>query len=61
MRTAKEIINKSPSASIIIYGDEQQEAYNRIKLFSWLAGDVDWESLLQPLVTPQEYDYGKII
>ncbi len=54
MRTAKEIIKKSPNTSIIIYGDEQQEPYNRIKLSSWLAGDVDWESLLQPLDIPSD-------
>lgn len=54
MRTAKEIINKIPNASIIIYGEEQQEAYNRVKLSSWLAGDVDWDSLLQPLDIPTD-------
>lgn len=51
MRAADELLKKAPDSKLIIYGDEQQEPYNRIQLSSWLAGDVDWNSLLQPLQT----------
>lgn len=53
MRAAKQILENIPASPLIIYGDEQQEPYNRIQLSSWLAGDVDWNSLLQPLTLPE--------
>ena len=49
IRTIQELVKRLPNTPIIIYGDEQHEPYNRVKLSSWLAGEVDWESLLQPL------------
>lgn len=52
MRVARELLRRLPAQSLIVYGDEQQQPYNRVRLSSWLAGEVTWESLLQPLERP---------
>ena len=49
MRLAHNLLDRMPGRSVIIYGDEQYEPYNRVQLSAWLAGDVDWDSLNQPL------------
>jgi nitrite reductase (NADH) large subunit len=52
MRAARELLDRLPSTAIVIYGDEQHEPYNRVRLSSWLAGEVDWGELAQPLDVP---------
>ena len=52
MRVAKELLERQPSRAVVIYGDEQHEPYNRIRLSSWLAGEVDWNGLAQRLDVP---------
>lgn len=52
MRAAKELLERLPSTPIVIYGDERHEPYNRVRLSSWLAGEVDWSELAQPLGIP---------
>ncbi|WP_164513333.1 FAD-dependent oxidoreductase [Thiosocius teredinicola] len=52
MRVARELLQRLPGQSVIIYGDEQHEPYNRVRLSSWLAGEVDWQGLAQPLDPP---------
>lgn len=47
MHTARELISRNPSLHIIIYGDEQQLPYNRVRLSSLLSGDINWEELLE--------------
>ena len=49
MRLAHELLDRLPGRRVVIYGDEQHEPYNRVQLSAWLAGDVDWDSLNQPL------------
>lgn len=49
MRFAPELLRKRPDIPLIVYGEEPCLPYNRIKLSSWLAGDVRWNELLQPL------------
>ncbi|MEM7400579.1 MAG: FAD-dependent oxidoreductase [Pseudomonadota bacterium] len=49
MRVVRELLSHNSDIPIIIYGEEQYEAYNRVQLSSWLAGEIDWETLLQPL------------
>ncbi len=49
MRAIRELATRLPKSNIIIYGEEQYQAYNRVQLSSWLAGDIDWQTLLQPL------------
>jgi nitrite reductase (NADH) large subunit len=52
MRLAKELLDRLPAQPIVIYGAEQHEPYNRVRLSSWLAGEVDWDQLAQPLQPP---------
>lgn len=54
MRAAKELLERMPHRSLVIFGDEQHEPYNRVRLSSWLAGEVDWQGLAQPLQTPAD-------
>jgi len=49
MRVAQELLERLPDRPVVIYGDEPHEPYNRVRLSSWLAGELDTESLLQPL------------
>ena len=49
MRVAEELMTRQPDTPVIIYGDEQFEPYNRVRLSSWLAGDLGWQDLSQPL------------
>ncbi|MGB5496756.1 MAG: FAD-dependent oxidoreductase [Sedimenticolaceae bacterium] len=52
MRAARELLERLPDQPVVIYGDEQHQPYNRVRLSSWLAGEVDWEGLAQPLQRP---------
>jgi nitrite reductase (NADH) large subunit len=52
MRAARELLDRLPTTAIVVYGDEQHEPYNRVRLSSWLAGEVDWSELAQPLDIP---------
>ena len=49
MRVVRELLEHKSSTPIVIYGEEQYETYNRVQLSSWLAGEINWETLLQPL------------
>lgn len=52
MRVARELLQRMPAHPVVIYGDEQHEPYNRVRLSSWLAGELDWTELAQPLQPP---------
>lgn len=52
MRVAHEVLNRLPARSVVIYGDETHEPYNRVRLSTWLAGDVKLVELAQPLKRP---------
>lgn len=52
IRVAEELLNRLPDVPLVIYGDEQCEPYNRIRLSNWLAGDLGWQDLAQPLRRP---------
>jgi nitrite reductase (NADH) large subunit len=49
MRLVKDLLDRLPQQRCVIYGEEAYEPYNRVQLSAWLAGDVDWTSLNQPL------------
>jgi len=49
MRVAQELIDRKPDVFIIIYGKEEVEPYNRVKLSSWLAGEIGQEQLYDNL------------
>lgn len=52
IRVAEELLRRLPETPLVIYGDEQYEPYNRVRLSSWLAGDLKWKELAQPLRRP---------
>ena len=54
MRVARELLERLPNTPLVIYGDEQYQPYNRVKLSSWLAGEIDWDALNEPLEIPQD-------
>lgn len=49
MRAAREILARLPDKHLVIYGEEPHAPYDRVRLSSWLAGEIDWETLAQPL------------
>lgn len=54
IRIAEEILKRDPHASIVLYGDEPWEPYNRVKLSSLLSGDERLEGIQNPLqIAPQ--------
>ncbi|MFK7893230.1 MAG: FAD-dependent oxidoreductase [Granulosicoccus sp.] len=61
MRFAAELLQERPDVPVVIYGEEPCLPYNRIKLSSWLAGDVRWNELLQPLKRPFGTQYEERI
>lgn len=48
---AQRLLNRDPSRSIILYGDEPWQPYDRVRLTSLLAGEVDVDDLAIPLRT----------
>lgn len=52
MRVAHEILGRLPDRSVVVYGDETHEPYNRVRLSTWLAGEVKLVELAQPLKRP---------
>lgn len=52
MRVARELAERAPRTPVVIYGDEPHEPYNRVRLSSWLAGELTLEGLAQPLQSP---------
>jgi len=52
IRVAEELMARMPDTALVIYGDEQHEPYNRVRLSSWLAGDLGWQEIAQPLKRP---------
>ncbi len=52
IRVAEELMARMPETPLVIYGDEQYEPYNRVRLSSWLAGDLGWQEIAQPLKRP---------
>lgn len=52
MRVAHEVLSRLPDRSVVVYGEEMHEPYNRVRLSTWLAGDVKLVELAQPLKRP---------
>jgi nitrite reductase (NADH) large subunit len=55
MRVAAEVLARLPDQSLIVYGEEQHEPYDRVRLSSWLAGEIEWAKLAQPLRHAQSH------
>ncbi len=46
------LLEKNPEEKIVIYGDEPWEPYNRVKLSSFLAGELGWSDLTESQRVP---------
>ncbi len=56
LRVVHEIARRKRDASIVWYGAEPWEPYNRVKLSSFLAGDVRWASVIENASIPDHVD-----
>jgi nitrite reductase (NADH) large subunit len=48
IHTARELLFGSPDVSVILYGAEPWEPYNRVLLSELLAGEIDWSAIVNP-------------
>lgn len=53
VRVAQELARRDPALPIVLYGEEESEPYNRVRLTSFLAGELGWESLTRDLCLPE--------
>lgn len=53
VRLAQELHRRQPGLPLIIYGDEPFEPYNRVRLSSYLVGEVNWHGLTRDLALPE--------
>ncbi len=53
IKTLTTLLAESPDKNIIVYGDEPWEPYNRVKLSSFLAGEIDWADLTDSQKIPE--------
>lgn len=56
MRTAQELLKLNPNQPLVIYGNEPWEPYNRVRLSSFMAGQVSWNEMLTTLKEPIDSD-----
>lgn len=52
LRVAHELCARDPSRRVVVFGDELHAPYNRVKLSSWLAGEIDYAALSSEVVLP---------
>ena len=52
MCAAQELLRRFPKQPLVIYGEEEHQPYNRVRLSTWLAGEVPLSDLIQPLKRP---------
>jgi nitrite reductase (NADH) large subunit len=48
IHTARELLFGSPDVSVILFGAEPWEPYNRVLLSELLAGEIDWSAIVNP-------------
>lgn len=53
LRVAQELVRRVPDTPVIVYGDEQWQPYNRVRLSSFLAGELGWKSVVEDSLPPQ--------
>jgi nitrite reductase (NADH) large subunit len=54
LRVAHELCARSEALRVIVFGDEIHAPYNRVKLSSWLAGEIDYEAVSSEVMLPPE-------
>lgn len=52
MRAVSEILDKDRGQPVVLYGKVAHLPYDRVKLSSWLAGDIDWQGIVKPYRRP---------
>ena len=53
IRATQELARRRPDQPIVIYGDEPSEPYNRVRLSSFLVGELDWNALTRDTRLPE--------
>ena len=53
IRALQLFVKQDPKVEVVIYGNEPWEPYNRVKLSTFLAGDLDWLGLIQDQKIPE--------
>jgi nitrite reductase (NADH) large subunit len=59
VRVAQELHRRAPAQPVVLYGAERHEPYNRVRLSSFLAGELDWEGLTRDLALPAHGNLDK--
>jgi nitrite reductase (NADH) large subunit len=49
VRVAQELARLAPQAPLVLYGAEQREPYNRVRLTAYLTGELSWDALTRDL------------
>lgn len=52
MRLAHELSRRAPGTPIVVYGDEPLPPYNRVRLSSFLAGELGWAGMVDEAPAP---------
>jgi nitrite reductase (NADH) large subunit len=52
MAAARQLLARRRGVHLVIYGAERHQPYNRVRLSSVLAGEVDWEGVTEQLFVP---------
>lgn len=56
IRVVQELQRRAPDTKIIIFGNEPWQPYNRVRLSSYLAGELGWEGIDNAINLPTEMD-----
>ena len=54
IRITQELVRRLPDAAVVLYGDEPSEPYNRVRLSSFLGGELNWQALTRDLSLPRD-------
>ncbi len=54
VRAVQELRRRQPGVPVVLYGDEPWEPYNRVRLSSFLGGDLKWQGLTRDVALPQD-------
>jgi nitrite reductase (NADH) large subunit len=59
VRVAQELARHDPERPVVLYGAERSEPYNRVRLTSFLAGELDYDTLTRDLHLPESESLEK--
>lgn len=52
VRVAQELCRRDSATPVVLYGEEASEPYNRVRLSSFLIGELDWQALTRDSTLP---------